>query len=571
MNNEIDEIKNRLSIDEVISSYIKLEKAGSNLKARCPFHNEKSPSFFVSPSKGFYKCFGCGASGDIFTFVEKYEGLNFSEALKKLADKAGVQLSQKNNFKEKINYQKYYEILEEVTIFWQKKMLQNISVKNYLKKRGLISETVKKFRVGYAEDGWNKTSDFLLKKGYSYEDLEKVGLVKKNDRGGWYDRFRNRIIFPIFDLEGRVVAFSGRDFSGSDKVAKYLNSPETFLFNKSKILFGMNFAKYQGRQRNYFIVAEGQMDLLMSHQAGFENTVVTSGTSLTDEHLDLIGRYSKKIIFSFDSDTAGINATYKALVKALKKGFEIKIVDIEEGKDPADIILESENKWKNNIVNAKDWLGFLIEKIIFKNISDLEKIEEMKTKVLPFLKSISDPILKGKYVKKIADGFGVKEDFVLEELKNSEEFIFQDLEVEEDSKLDIFSKKGIIYNIKLRILREIFGIYFWQLELQKNAWLDNMEEILEIINAEKGAEKFWNLNKRQKDQLILETQVKYENSTKENLNFVLKNLLSRLKKMSLDDEIERIKKEILVLSDSKEKAEKIKLLEKLIKTKHNYD
>jgi len=184
----------------------------------------------------------------------------------------------------------------------------------------------------------------LKSKGYSEYEIEKVGLIKKKEQGGYYDRFRNRIIFPIFNLDGKPVAFSGRDFSGEENVAKYLNSPETIFFNKSAILYGMNFARDEARRRKYFILAEGQMDLVMSHKVGFTNTVITSGTSLTDEHLKIMGRYSKNIIFAFDSDNAGVNAAYKGIKKAIASDFDVKIISMEKGKDPADTILESEEK-----------------------------------------------------------------------------------------------------------------------------------------------------------------------------------------------------------------------------------
>ena len=569
MNNEIERIKELLPIDEVISSYIKLEKSGTNFKARCPFHNEKTPSFYVSPDKGIFKCFGCGVAGDIFTFVEKYESISFQEALKKLADKAGVPLSQNQNKNSEKN-KNLYQILEDVTLFWQKNLLQNEEVKNYLKKRGINGETAKKFRLGYAPDSWDKTLNYLYQKKYTLEEMEKVGLIKKNEQGKHYDRFRNRIIFPFFNLEGKPVAFSGRDFSGSDKVAKYLNSPETPLFNKSKILYGLNFAKNEARKRGYFILTEGQMDLVMSHQAGFENTIATSGTSLTDEHLKILSRYTKNLILSFDSDKAGINASYKALIKALKLGFNIKIIEMEEGKDPADTILESPQKWIKKVSEANDWLNFFIKKIIFQDKKDEEKIKEMEEKILPFVKIISDPLLKGKYIAKISDGFGIKEEFVIEALEKIETEKINFLEEEkEENILEIFPKKGIIYNTKLKILRELFSIYFWQSELEKS-WID-LEKIIKKIEEFSESEKFFKLNQFQKNQLILEVQVKYETSTKENLEFVLNNLFDRLKQIQIDEEIEKTKEILNFLEDEKEKKKELLKLQNLIKQKHNYD
>lgn len=356
MSANIDEIKSRLKIEEVISEYIKIKKAGSGFTALCPFHNEKSPSFNVSPDRGIYKCFGCGESGDIFEFVQKFEGIEFTEALKKLAEKAGVQLTeyqqnpeeQKEKAAKKKKKQRLLTLLAEATKFFQINLMKNESAKDYIKKRGVTAEVAKKFKIGYALDEWNSMENHLLTMNFTQEEILSVGLTKKNEAGKIYDRFRNRIIFPIFDESGNPVAYSGRDVSGPKdskiQMAKYLNSPETLFFDKSNILFGLNFAKVEARKRKYFIVVEGQMDLIMSHKAGFENTVATSGTSLTDQHLALLARFSKNLIFAFDSDKAGVEAAFRGIKKAMAMDFDVKILDIPTGSDPADIILDSEKK-----------------------------------------------------------------------------------------------------------------------------------------------------------------------------------------------------------------------------------
>jgi len=347
---DINEIKSRLNIEDVVAEYIKLEKSGIGFKAPCPFHNEKTPSFNVSPSRGIYKCFGCGESGDIFNFVEKIEGISFQESLEKLAQKAGVELtkstgkSKKEREKEKTEKENLLKILEDSTKFFQINLLKDEKAKNYLKKRGVDEKTVKKFRIGLAKDSWHDLEIFLTKKGYSKVNIEKVGLIKKNEKGNVYDRFRDRIVFPIFDLNDNPIAFSGRDLSEKDNTAKYLNSPETIFFNKSEILYGLNLAKNEARRRKYFIIVEGQMDLIMSHKVGFKNTVATSGTSLTEQHLKNLSRFSKNLIFAFDSDNAGIEASYKGMKKALTEDFDVKILNIPENNDPADIILDDEKK-----------------------------------------------------------------------------------------------------------------------------------------------------------------------------------------------------------------------------------
>ncbi len=579
---DIEEIKNRLPIEEVVGEYIKLQKAGSNLKAVCPFHNEKTPSFYVTPGKNFFKCFGCGASGDIFTFVEKYEGISFNEALKKLADKAGVQLS--NNFDSQKNQEKKAEqerllqALQEITLFWQKKLLENEEVKNYLKKRGVNEEMAKKFRLGYSPEGWDNALKFLKSKNYTEEEIEKIGLIKKKENGNFYDRFRNRIIFPIFNLDGKVVAFSGRDFSGSENVAKYLNSPETEFFNKSAILYGMNFARDEARRRKYFILGEGQMDLLMSHKAGFENTVVTSGTSLTDEHLKIMGRYTKNIIFAFDSDNAGVNAAYRGIKKALANDFDVKIIEMEAGKDPADTILESEEKWKHLVANTKNFIDFFIGKIIFQKKPLREKISEMEEKILPFILEVPDPILKGKFISKIAKGFDIKEDFVLEALEKIKIVVEKEKKNAlkkvkiEAQKFDISSKNGIISNTRKKILRELTAIYFWQKSLPSAEQWENPETILEKIKEfsdEETFEKILNLKERIIDELILEVQVKFEESTKENFLFVLKSYEERFQKNFLDEKIAELTKKIAFVGEE-EKKKILSEIHKLTQEKNKY-
>ena len=243
----VEKIKDRLNVADVVGSYIKLEKAGSNLRACCPFHNEKTPSFFVSPGRGTYKCFGCGEGGDIFSFVEKFEGVDFKGSLKILAERAGVKL-EKENPRTVDERKKVYDILEKTTVYFENNLKENKSALEYLKNRGIKKQTIEQFRLGFAKEGWQDLYNFLKERDYVDVEIEKAGLIKKNERSSrFYDRFRNRIIFPLFDNLNQPVAFSGRFFGKDEKegiiTAKYLNSPETILFNKSNILYGYNFAK----------------------------------------------------------------------------------------------------------------------------------------------------------------------------------------------------------------------------------------------------------------------------------------------------------------------------------------
>jgi DNA primase len=393
----VEEIKARIPIEELIGSYIKIEKSGRALKARCPFHNEKTPSFFISPERGGYYCFGCGAKGDIFSFVEQFEGLDFKGALKVLAEKAGVQLVyEKKNDGEK---DFLFEIMEEATRYFEQQLAGNNHAKEYIKKRGITDETKHSFRIGWAPEGWQNLHEHLRNKGWKDNIIELAGLIKQSDRAEdysknsnpqpslnnskvrYYDRFRGRIIFPITDSSGRVVAFTGRILVDDGKSAKYLNSPETPIFIKSDILFGLYKAKSEIRRLNYSILVEGQMDLILSHQAGLRNTIAASGTALTDNatgqngivsNLGLVRRLSQNMIIALDSDKAGKTATMRAVVAtAIGLGMSIKIADATSmgiaGKDPADIILDNPENWKNKelgftiygLENVKDYKHYL--------------------------------------------------------------------------------------------------------------------------------------------------------------------------------------------------------------------
>ena len=259
MNSPVQKIKERLSIEDVVSSYIKLDQAGSNLKANCPFHNEKTPSFFVSPDRGSYYCFGCGAKGDIFSFVEEFEGLDFKGALKILANKAGVVLEQYNT-EEESEKERLYRAMEEATKFYSQNLTKNEKAREYLKSRGLTENSIEDFRIGFAKDDWRELYNYLRSKNFTDKEIELAGLAKKSEKG-YYDRFRGRIMFPISDSSGRVIAFSGRLFIDDGKSAKYLNSTDTPIFSKSAVLYGLDKAKDSIRKNNFSILVEGQFEI----------------------------------------------------------------------------------------------------------------------------------------------------------------------------------------------------------------------------------------------------------------------------------------------------------------------
>jgi DNA primase len=456
----VEEIKARISIEELISSYIKIEKSGKSYKARCPFHNEKTPSFFISPDRGGYYCFGCGAKGDIFSFVEQFEGLDFKGALKVLAEKAGVKLEKRNDSIES-DSDKLFKMTEEATKYFEEQYGKSKEAQAYIKSRGITVETRQAFRIGWAPEGWQNLFDYLRKKGWQESLIEKAGFIKKSDPSTgstdstsspkssskqvnttprYYDRFRGRIIFPITDSSGRVVAFTGRILHDDGKSAKYLNSPETPIFTKSQILFGLDKAKSEIRRLGYSILVEGQMDLVLSHQVGVKNTIAASGTALTDQaqgesgvvsNLGLVRRLSPNMIIALDSDKAGRTATMRAVAAtALSMGMSVKIADAVAlgfaGKDPADLILSNPENWRTVLKNAKHVIEFELGNII-RDVGDSRLLAKaVRDRVFPFLARVDSEMDKAYFVKIIAEKAMLNEQAVWEDLRKFEKTNKQD-------------------------------------------------------------------------------------------------------------------------------------------------
>jgi len=426
----IEEIKEKINIVDLINRFVRLQKAGINYKANCPFHNEKTPSFFVSPTRQTYKCFGCGKGGDIFQFIQDIENVEFGDALRELARQSGVVLKREDP-QIKTARQRLYEMMEIATQTFEEnlKSPQGETPLKYLLDRALKEENIKKFRVGFALDSW----DALLKKmrasGYKDEEIEKAGLVisAQTDSGAgnrlktsrFYDRFRARITFPVMDFSGQVVGFSARVLPEADeKTAKYINTPETLIYNKSHLLYGLYQARQEMRQKNFALAVEGNMDCIMSHQAGVINTIATSGTALTADQLKIIRRYTDNIVFSFDSDGAGIKATEKAIEMAVLQEFNVKIMITKEGKDPADFIKLHADLWTQEIDKAQIAMDFYFDEIFQKyKPESLDGQKKIAAFLLPKIKIIPNAIERAHWLKKLSDLIHVKEDILNEEIK----------------------------------------------------------------------------------------------------------------------------------------------------------
>ncbi len=436
MTDNVQQIKERLNIVDVLSGYIRLTKAGVNYKALCPFHNEKTPSFMVSPSRQSWHCFGsCGEGGDIFTFIEKIEGIEFPEALKILADKAGIILKY-DDPKLRSQKDRAYEICEKAAQFFTQE-LNNTNTRiytndtnnaggnpivNYLHKRGLNDKTIEEWRLGYAPDSWSSLLSFLGKYGYSENEIEKAGLAIKGEK--WHDRFRNRLMFPIFDTNGRVAAFSGRTMqdiipSKTEKTdtGKYVNSPETILYNKSRILYGLDRAKNNIRKDDKAILVEGQMDVALSWQDGVKNVIATSGTALTEDQLVILKRLTGNLVLAFDMDEAGFRATKRGVDLAQSFGFNISVLRLESGKDAADFIKDNPEKFGRVIEKAESIMSYYFKEI-FKKIS-ADKLEGKKIialNLLPEIKRLPSAIERSNWIRELGLHLGVSETDLKEEM-----------------------------------------------------------------------------------------------------------------------------------------------------------
>ncbi|MCD6147916.1 DNA primase [bacterium] len=417
----IEEIKNRLDIVEVIGSYIKLQKAGANYKALCPFHSEKTPSFFVSPSRQIWHCFGCSRGGDIFRFVMEIEGVEFGDALRILAQKAGVELKPRSPQwqKFKTERQRLYEICELSTKFFEKQLAGSPNgkrAKAYLLKRGISEESIKKWRLGWAPNQWRALVDFLLSRGYKKGEIVRAGVAIEKENTV-YDRFRGRIIFPIFDLNSQVIGFSGREFLGLGQKAKYINTPNTLLYDKSRALYGLDKAKMEIRKRDYCILVEGNVDLIMASQAGDENTVATCGTALTPYQLRVLKRYSNNLLVAFDMDIAGEAATKRGIELAQSLGFDIRVVRLPYGKDPAEIILDNKKDWKAAIEGAVSIFDFYFDSAFGQADSQTpEGRKKILGILLPLIKRIPNKIEQSDWIQKLSKRLRAREEDIREEL-----------------------------------------------------------------------------------------------------------------------------------------------------------
>ncbi|AXX90312.1 DNA primase [Arcobacter suis] len=401
----IENLKNHLDVVDVISQFLELKKSGANFKACCPFHGETTPSFVVSPAKQIYHCFGCGVGGDSIKFVMEYEKLSYPETIEKLASMYNFNLDYENTTEIKQDT----KILEEVNKYYQKLFVNNENVKEYIHKRGISEFSIEKFEIGYAPVSID-TINFLKSNHYNLNDAIDLGVID-NGTNGLYSRFIERITFPIYSITGKLVGFGGRTITGHN--AKYVNSPQTKLFNKSRLLYGYHLAKEQIYKKNQIIVCEGYLDVIMLHQAGFNTAVATLGTALTTEHLPLLRRGEPKVILAYDGDKAGLAAAFKASVMLSQSEFEGGVIIFADGLDPADMVNNGRINELNEIFsNPISYIPYAINYIISKyDINDPNQKQKALTEANEYLKTLS-LLNQDEYKRYLAQKLNIRENLV---------------------------------------------------------------------------------------------------------------------------------------------------------------
>lgn len=416
----IEKIKASVDIVDILKEYISLKQAGRNFKAICPFHSERTPSFMVSPEKQIFHCFGCGAGGNSINFLMKQENINFVEAVKLLAKKAGIDVPE---FKSEApsHTTRYYKIMEEAVNFYEKYLFTNEGklAWSYLAKRGLSSAEIKKFRIGFSPSQWDLLYRFLKGKGVAEKDMEVLGLITRKGKGSYYDWFRERVIFPIMNETGKIVAFGGRTMKEVEP--KYLNSPETPLYRKGMVLYGLDMAKKGILREKKAIIVEGYMDLISLFQFGFDYSAATLGTAATPMHLRMLKRFNPELILGYDADKAGVEATKRAIEEALKQSFSVKVLNLPSGKDP-DRYLRSAgmDAMAGLIREAPDFFSFYTKNFegTYNPDTNAGRIRIIKGMV-SVIRFVQDAVEKDIYIKQISERYSISEESLKTELKNT--------------------------------------------------------------------------------------------------------------------------------------------------------
>lgn len=518
MSDSIQQIKDRLNILDVISPYVELHRAGKNFKGKSPFTAEKTPSFYVSPDRGMYYCFSTSQGGDMFTFVQAMEGVDFKEALKILAQKAGVELVAEDP-KKKTERDRWYGAMHDAVTFYTEQLKKTPEALEYLENRGVTKATLQKWQIGFApgppKHGWRMVKDHLVNKGYSNDELLKVGLIKSAGGGKEpFDVFRDRIMFPMADQNGKVVAFSGRILSKESDAPKYVNSPETELYKKSELLFGYDKAKHGIRNLNFSLIVEGQFDVVMAHQAGYANTVAVSGTALTLHHVQLLERLSDRVVLALDADRAGIAAMKRAADLMLRRGIDVKVAEMPLGKDPADIIKDDAALFKQIVGKSVHVIEFLLHVLMREESDERALKRRARTEVLPFLLLLPDRIDQEHFIGVVAKAIRSTTDAVRFEVDR----------LREDTKAGPLSPNDVIEETAKQSLDKP--------DLVKNSYV-YLRGAIEVLDEPLSG----NVKKILEELLSNETEIQVEESELAGITFSLEQQFAKLPPTARDEDV----------------------------------
>jgi len=462
MASPVEEIKKRVNVVDLVGSYLRLSKAGANFKALCPFHSEKTPSFYVSPAREIWHCFGCDAGGDIFRFVSQIEGVEFPEALELLASRAGVVL-RKEDPRLLTQRKRSLTLLEEATRYYQSELSKNKEALDYLKNRGLREDTVQSFRLGFAPDGWENVLNHLKAKDFQREEAERAGLAIRSEKASFYDRFRSRIMFPIWDVHGNVVGFTGRILIEKENSGgKYVNTPQTLVYDKSRVLYGLNKAKQEIKSKDLAVLVEGQMDVIACHQAGMKNVVAISGTALTVEQAKLLKRYSQNIAMAFDADSAGQNAAKRGIGVALEEGLNTKVIQIPPGagKDADECLKKNRVVWFKAVeesIGFMDWYFTLILSDV--NLLDARQKQQVAEILLSEINHLPYAVEREHWLKILADKLNIDSGALREEslrISSKEKIISSRHVKQEVSQASV----SIVNNRQYLLLENLWALFF---------------------------------------------------------------------------------------------------------------
>lgn len=615
--NIAEELKSRTDISDIVGEYVQLRKTGTNYKGLCPFHDEKTPSFVVSPDKGIYKCFGCGRAGNVFTFIMDYLGLSFQEALKLLAEKIGYDLPEYNRDDPKkiakaSHKERLYSLLSNAAGYFNLMLRKNdgSATLKYYRERDFSDTSINLFNLGFAPDSWDSTSNYLISKKFTVPELEDAGMIIKKEDGKYYDRFRNRAIFPIKDFMGRIVGFGARSLEDDVKQAKYINSPQSTIYDKSKILFGLSESKNAVRNSGFVILVEGYADVLTLFQHGIENVAAVSGTALTTDQLALLKRFCNKIYMVFDSDKAGEKAAERSIDLALAREFDVKIVSLPKGEDPDSLVRKhGKNTFMSYINNAKEFFDYKIDMYKLRGMMDnpADRVESVR-ELVGLVTSIPDKLQHDFYIRKIAPIFELSQDQLRQiykekigkginpDFQSSRNKAVQGLDEEAANKLiaqrkvkesissELTSEEK--YLIHLMIAEDlVISLLRNELKIEESDFISNSGKRLftllidisenegDIINALSESDFLDSADRDLLTDLLFSDQIsenwpKYDSTMPEkDLNKILKDTINNLRKKSIEKRVNELQSEFSEDMANDKKLVILKLIKELTEKK----